>query len=194
MDTGMRGVSAARGWAAISALLIPLLLLGCFPPSGLEQQIRLESTVMAMQTDVAVELAALRELMSTPVIPPTIVPSPTSVPLIPAITATSTSPSPPAGTVATEVLNMRSGPSLEYDLVAHLQKGDALEIRARTESGDWVKVCTQMGLEGWVALEYVALNVPLGHIPLAVTIPPTPTRGPAVPAVATPTTDSSAQG
>lgn len=180
-----------RRWLATSVLLLPLLLLGCLPSlslvssSDLEQQIRLEYTVVAMQTDVAIELAELRELVSTPVTPPTSTPSPTSAPLIPTSTPTSVPPSPPGGTVTTDMLNMRSGPGLEYDVVAHLQKGDALEVGARIEASDWVKVSTAEGLEGWVAVEYVALNVPLDSIPLAVEIPPTPTPGPAVPGIPT---------
>jgi len=189
-----------REWAAIAALLFSLPLGGCFRPSGLEQQIRLESTVMAMQTDVAVELAELRELLSTPAMPPTSIPSPTASPVTATATSTSVPMSPPSGTVTTEVLNLRSGPSLEFGVVGHLQKGDALDIRARIEAGDWVKVSTDQGLEGWVAVEYVALNVPLDSIPLAVEIPPTSSPGPTAfvtptaPGTPTATTASSAEG
>ena len=175
-----------RRWLTISALLLSLLLLGCIPPSGLEQQIRLESTVMAMQTDVALELAELQELISTLTMPPTSPPSPTSTPSITLTgTPTSTPTSPPDGRVIADVLNLRSGPGLEYGVVGHLQKGDTLEVKARLEAGDWVKVSTVMGLEGWVAVEHVALNIPLDNIPLAVEIPLTPTLGPTVPVTAT---------
>ena len=174
-----------RRWLAMSVLLFPLLLLGCFPPNSLEQQIRLESTVVAMQTDVAIELAELREQVSTPVTPPTSTASPTSPPLIPTSTPTSVPTSLPGGTVTADLLNLRGGPGIEYDVVGHLQKGDALEARGRIEAGDWVKVSTAEGLEGWVAVEYVALNVPLDAIPLAVEILPTPTLGPMVPVTPT---------
>lgn len=181
-----------RGWAAISALWASLVLLGCFPPSGLEQQIRLESTVMAMQTEVAIELADLRELVSTPVAPIEKILSPTPVPVIPTSTPIGVSTSLPESVVTTDVLNLRGGPGLEYDIVGHLQKGNTLQARARVKAGDWVKVSIGEGLEGWVAIEFVALNVSLDSIPLAVEIPPTPTLGPT--SLATTTPGSAAHG
>jgi len=170
-----------RRWTVISALLFSLLLLRCVPASQLERQWRLESTVVAMQTDVAIELAEMRALIPTPLIPPTSTPSPTSTPLIPTITPTSEPTWLPDSTVAVDLLNLRSGPGLEYKVLAHLEKGDALEVRARVGAGDWVKVSTAAGLEGWVAVEHVVLNIPLDGIPLAVEIPPTPVAGPTVP-------------
>jgi len=182
-----------RGWAVISALLFSLVLLRCVPANNLERQWRLESTVIAMQTDVAIELAEMRALMPTTVIPPTTTPLPTSTPPMPTVTPTSEAPSLPDGTVAVNLLNLRSGPGLEYDILAHLQKGDALKARARIEAGDWVKVSTAAGLEGWVAVEHVALNIPLDSIPLAVEMPPTPVPGPTLPVTATATIVSSGE-
>ncbi|MEA3346024.1 MAG: SH3 domain-containing protein [Chloroflexota bacterium] len=176
MGTRMKELQFRRRWVAVS-LLFPLLLLGCLPSSGLERRIQLESTVMALQTDVAFELAELRESISTPVMP-TNVPSPTSTPSIPTSTPTRVATSVPGGTVTADVLNLRSGPGLNYRVMAHLQKGDELEAKARTEAGGWMKVSIAEGLEGWVAVEYVDLNVPLSSIPLAVEIPSTPTLGP----------------
>ena len=175
-----------RGWAAISALLLSLVLLSCVSASDLERQWRLESTVVAMQTDVAVELAEMRALMPTTVMPPTSTPSPTSTPLIATITPTSEPASLPDGTVAVDLLNLRAGPGVEYDVLAHLEKGDALEARARVEAGDWVKVSTAAGLQGWVAVEHVALSVPLDSIPLVVEMPPTPVASPTVAATLPP--------
>ena len=170
-----------RSSPIILALLLPLLLLGCSSLKALQQAPQLEATVVAMQTDVALELAELRQSISTPPIPRREVPLATSVPLIPTGVPTFVL----GGTVATEVLNLRSGPGLQYELVGHLQKGDPVQARARTEAGDWLKVATAAGLEGWVAVEFVALNVPLDGIPLAVAIPPTPTPDPSLPVTST---------
>lgn len=46
-----------------------------------------------------------------------------------------------------------------------MRKGDVLNVKARVEASDWVKVSTSEELEGWVAVEYVALNFPLDSIP-----------------------------
>jgi uncharacterized protein YraI len=86
--------------------------------------------------------------------------------------------------VTADVLNIRTGPGLEYEVAGLLRRGAALDIRARTENGDWAKVSTATGLVGWVALEYVDLNIPLGNIPLAVEGPSTPVGSPTMPATA----------
>jgi hypothetical protein len=167
-----------QGRALIPALLASLLCLSCLAPRGPQQQIRLESTVVAMQTDVAVELAQLRELVLTPAPPPTGAPSPTVDPSMATHTPTDADAHLPEGVVTADILNLRGGPGLEYDVVGHLQRGDTVQARARLEAGDWVKVASSGGVEGWVATEFVALKVPMVSIPLAVQIPPTPIAGP----------------
>jgi len=171
-----------RGWKVVFVLWVPWLALGCLPPSGLEQQIRLESTVVAMQTDVAMELSELRGMIATAAVPPTALLLPISTPAMPTSTPTGVSGPALGGVVTADVLNVRKGPGLGYKVVGHLQKGDVLQARARVEAGDWMKISTADGIEGWVAVEHVALNVPLDSIPLAVEIPPTPVPGPTTPA------------
>jgi len=175
-----------RRGALISALLFSLVLLRCVPSSHLERQWRLESTVAAMQTDVAIELAEMRALVATTVMPPTSTPSSTSTSMMPTLTPTGEAISVPNGVVAADLLNLRSGPGLEYEVVAHLERGDPLEVRARVPAGDWVKVSTAAGMEGWVAVEHVALSIPLEGIPLSVERPPTPLPGPTIPVTEAP--------
>jgi hypothetical protein len=182
----MREATIRQGWALIPALLASLLCLSCLAPSGLEQQTRLESTVVAMQTDVAMELAQLRELVLTPAAPPTGAPSPTLDPSIATHTPMDASAHLPEGMVTADILNLRGGPGLEYDVIGHLQRGDTVQARARLEAGDWVKVASSGGVEGWVATEFVALKVPMASIPLAVQVPPTPITGPTARVTPTP--------
>ena len=47
-------------WPTILALLVSLLLLGCFPSRGTGPRSDLESTVVAMQTEVAMHLRRCR--------------------------------------------------------------------------------------------------------------------------------------
>jgi uncharacterized protein YraI len=155
-------------WSTTLALLVSLQLLGCLPLRETVQQSDLESTVVVMQTEMATEFAGLKELIATPVIPTGVVDAPTSLPLVLTTVPTGVSGVPSDGVVTTDILNIRTGPSLGHAVSGLLRRDAPLKIKARTESGDWVKVVTDAGLLGWVALEYVDLNIPLDDIPLAV--------------------------
>ncbi|NIO69754.1 MAG: SH3 domain-containing protein [Anaerolineae bacterium] len=103
----------------------------------------------------------------TPSSPPTPVPTPTPIPQ-------------PEATVATEVLNIRSGPGTNYGRVRQAQEGERLEVIGRTEASDWLKILTSDGQEGWVAAEFVTVNTDLGPVAVA-QAPPAPTPVPATP-------------
>jgi hypothetical protein len=74
---------------------------------------------------------------------------------------------------------VRAGPGVSYDLVGVVHKGDALDAISRTPAGDWLRVKTAQGREGWIAANFVALFVPIDQIPEETDIPPTPTPTPA---------------
>lgn len=61
-----------------------------------------------------------------------------------------------------------------------MTEGDKLKIVGRTEAGDWLKIVTSDGKEGWVAAEFVTVNTDLGAVAVA-QAPPTPTPVPATP-------------
>jgi uncharacterized protein YraI len=103
----------------------------------------------------------------TPSSPPTPVPTPTPI-------------APPEATVATKILNVRSGPSANYGRVSQVKEGEILRITGRTEASDWLKILTGDGQEGWVSAEFVTVNTDLGPVAVA-QAPPTPTPVPATP-------------
>lgn len=82
--------------------------------------------------------------------------------------------------MATKVLNVRSGPGTNYSRVRQAKEGERLKVIGRTEAGDWLKILTSDGQEGWVAAEFVTLNTDLGPVAVA-QAPPTPTPVPATP-------------
>jgi len=65
--------------------------------------------------------------------------------------------------VAGDVVNLRSQPRVDADLIGALEKGCQVQAIGRTEEGDWLKVDFQ-GIQGWVAAQYVELSVPLDTI------------------------------
>jgi hypothetical protein len=106
--------------------------------------------------------------MATPV-PPTNTPT-----LVPLPTFTFTPAAEPVGMVNAEPsLNLRSGPGLEHDVIGSLPLGSEVRALGRNEAGDWLKVSTDQG-DGWVAAQYVALNVPVDSLPVATEVPSTP--------------------
>lgn len=87
-------------------------------------------------------------------------------------------PAEPYVVVAAEIINVRSGPGTNYDIVGSVSSGEQLPITGRNEQGDWWQVCC-FGDEqpGW--LFGALLDVQQGErVAVAVEIPPTPTPAP----------------
>jgi uncharacterized protein YraI len=117
----------------------------------------------------------------TPSLSPTPVPTPTPIPQ-------------PEAKVATEVLNVRSGPGTNYGRVKQAKEGERLKVIGRTEASDWLKIVTSDGQEGWVATEFVTVNTDLGPVAVAqAPPPPTPKPQPPTPTPAPPTPTSPPQ-
>ncbi|TEU16823.1 MAG: SH3 domain-containing protein [Anaerolineales bacterium] len=121
------------------------------------------------------------------------VPPPTDTPSLPPTPAsTPTSILQPEASVATKILNVRSGPGANYSRVRQVKEGERLKIIGRTEASDWLKILTSDGQEGWVAAEFVTVNADLGPVAVAQAPPPptpvpaTPTPTPAPPAPTSP--------
>jgi outer membrane protein assembly factor BamB len=76
--------------------------------------------------------------------------------------------------VKAQALNLRSGPGTEYDILGSYEQGMALEVIGRSSDGEWLKVRAPDGKEGWMALAYLQVNLPLEGLEVA-QISPTPT-------------------
>jgi uncharacterized protein YraI len=81
----------------------------------------------------------------------------------------------PEAVVNAPNLNLRAGPGTEYPVLGGLVQGDPLHVLGRTQNGNWLKVVTADGQEGWVWAGMVQLHVPAETIVLASDIPVTPT-------------------
>ena len=96
----------------------------------------------------------------------------------PPATATSTAsplpgtPSVPEVTVVADLLNVRTGPGLTFDVLASVPAGTVLRAEGRSEDGLWLLVCCIGEQWGWVAntAETVSINFNLLILPV-VTFP-----------------------
>lgn len=70
------------------------------------------------------------------------------------------------GYVDTGALNIRSGPGLNYSIIGTLRDGERLSLMGRNAYGDWLKVRTSTGLEGWVGSGSVVIDVMLFDLPV----------------------------
>jgi hypothetical protein len=73
------------------------------------------------------------------------------------------------GVIEPEKLNVRSGPSLNYSVVAVLSKGDAVSLRG--EFNDWLKVAPPQGSRVWISEDFVEFIEPPKPEPLIEAIP-----------------------
>ena len=89
----------------------------------------------------------------------------------------------PTATVASNVLNVRAGPGTGYNILTVLYYGQVVEAIGRNSANTWVKIQIWGGVQGWVSVPLVYLNVPIGSLP-ALDVPPV---NPPPPAPAGPT-------
>ena len=67
------------------------------------------------------------------------------------------------GTVNSDVVNLRSYPSLAGELVGHARQGEQFQIMAISNDGQWVRVCCPLGnsettRQSWVSMEFMTLD------------------------------------
>ncbi len=73
------------------------------------------------------------------------------------------------------MLNVRSGPGMEYPVVVAIGNGNYVQVIGRDAASTWVKVVTHTGHQGWLNSIYTTMTVPLSAIP-AVATPSAPTQ------------------
>lgn len=62
------------------------------------------------------------------------------------------------GVVQPKKLNVRSGPSRNYDVVAVVERDDALSVRG--EFNEWLKIAPPIGSRVWISADYVEMVEP----------------------------------
>ena len=77
-------------------------------------------------------------------------------------------PPPPTnvvGTVTANLLNVRSGPGLNYSVIGALTRGEQVRLLGRNSAATWLSMETSAGFRGWVSARYIRSSTPLADLP-----------------------------
>lgn len=110
----------------------------------------------AQPTPTSAELTLNLLLTVPPTAMPTAPPPTTPIPP-PAATAVAHS-----GIVNSDLVNLRSYPSLAGDIVGQAREGEQVMILAASNDGQWLQICCPLGTstggpQSWIALEFITL-------------------------------------
>lgn len=100
-----------------------------------------------------------------PTLGPAGAPSPNNSPAATAATVPLT-PQQQVSAVATDVLNVRAGPGLDYAVKGQLKQGDAITIIGKSADGLWWQFSG-----GWVSATYVKVNADATAVPVTTPSP-----------------------
>jgi len=132
-----------------------------------------EGWVAAEFVDVGDNLKAVPVITPEPIatptteLTPTAMPSPTVPPEATAApTAVPTVTVPIASRTTGGGLRMRSGPGTDYEVLTFLAEGQEVNVLGRDETGEWLKISLDSGEEGWVAAEFVDVDVSVETLPI----------------------------
>jgi len=137
-------------------------------------------TLVAANDDFSLQAEAPLsfQLAAAPQPPPPPPATPLPPPAVP-ITPTR-APTGPTARVNFEFLNVRSGPGINYDLVAKLAQNDPVSLLGRNDDSTWARLRLPDGREGWAFAQYLQASVEIASLPLATVSPgPPATRLPA---------------
>jgi hypothetical protein len=149
---------------SLGAVLVGLILLGVMGLRPLAFEPAPQSTPSALPTEslTAVPAPTVAPTLSVPTVavsPTARLPSPTPTPL-PSPTPT---PAPQTARVSSEVgVWLRSAPGIDSEQLQWLLEGTLLIVLEGRETADnleWQQVQLTNGVEGWVAAEFITLNV-----------------------------------
>jgi len=73
------------------------------------------------------------------------------------------------GIVKPARLNVRSGPSLNHSVVAVVERGD--EVKVRAELGGWLKIVPPPGSVAWISRKYVEIKRPQQKVRITIESP-----------------------
>ncbi len=68
--------------------------------------------------------------------------------------------------VSDPLVNVRSGPGLNFEVVAVVERGEEFDITGRSNDGEWWQICcTAEGVTAWIINQLVDTNGPVDSVP-----------------------------
>lgn len=94
-------------------------------------------------------------------------PTATASPLPSATPSITPTPTPlPDASVGELATNLRGGPSVGYAILAEVEAGSPLTVLAKSADGEWIKVATPAGQEGWMFYLPLQIFIDLNTVPV----------------------------
>ncbi len=101
-------------------------------------------------------------LQTTPPPAEATTPAPTA-----AATAATPASAPAKAVINTPLVNIRTGPSTDFEIMTVVDRGEEYEIIGKNGGGDWWQVCCVDDVPGWVAVDFVDADGAVESVPLA---------------------------
>ena len=166
--------------SALLALLLLIILGVLFLLSARKPAVAQPPTPTATPTFISRAALALAPTPTLPFVPPdlpTFTPTPTSTPTrTPTSTPTPTPMPTYVAKITAELVNLRSGPGDEYDVLEIIPAGEQVELVGKTQNGAWIMARVADGEKGWIYRDL--LQPEAGAQMMVLTPPPTPTPSP----------------
>lgn len=180
----------SRQFMTPGLLLATLVFLAGCGPAGPEAAPTALPTRTPVPTYTPTPAAPTPESVASPT-PVPITAEPVAAPQDPATPPSQPTAAPAAQlTITGDLVNVRSGPGTEFDLVGTATAGASFAIVARSAAGDWWQVCCLDGQNGWVFGE-LATATNADAVPVAADQPAQPAAVAAA-ATAAPAADAEA--
>ena len=149
----------------ISSLVIYTWVIACMlSMTGCSFTAAPNSQTMVTATFPLLPTATLKPT-ATPTQEPTPAPTSTATPIS---TNTPVIPTPTlqpiAASVTAAILNVRKGPGTVFDIAFKLSEGDAVTVFSQAPGGEWVRLKSSDGEEGWAATTFLSMESDLTDV------------------------------
>jgi len=193
-DRRVRSMLWLLGLGVVVSVIMVIAIIAAWlitARSVTDQTEQLKQQVSALKAKVA-ELE-----VRTPPAPVFVVP--TIVPTVaPTVSPTTAVPTPTitvilSGTVTADMLNVRSGPSIQSRSIITLTKDSPIIVKGRSEDRQWLLLQSPRA-DGWVSARYTSLSSDVDRLTVVLPSTPSPTTIPAPSSTISPTGSISATG
>ncbi len=75
-------------------------------------------------------------------------------------------PQPPIAVVNTPLVNVRSGPGTQFQVITMVERGQEFDIVGKNPAGTWWQICCVEGQTAWIIGEYVDTDGPVDGVPV----------------------------
>jgi hypothetical protein len=169
----------------LTVLALSVLLAACGPSAPQVDSAVPTRTPRPTFTPTPVAAAPEPVVLATDTPAPQSQAAPAEQPAAPAQPTPTLEPQGARVVVTSPMVNVRSGPGTQYDVVGQVDRGEEFQITGKNPAGDWWQICCVSDRRGWIAGFLVDTSGPVEGVAVAAEIPaapqpPTPAPAPVV--------------